>query len=455
MQNVQDSLQPSCTLTNARLCSVISVIGTSRKLFAVEIGDTATTGGPVLEAVDELRDPGAVCGAHHQGDPRQCRQLLEARAGRSSRSRRSSTSDVRPRCAGSPCARWRRPVRSRCRCSRRRRRRHRARRRSRSRTPRRPGCGSPPCRTGSAGTRRCSTRFACSWPEDSLAVRGDLLRCNSNRAPADERCLRSKRPPVANLRRRRVRGDTSRTGRPHDTPARSSRRRREPRIDPDRADCGEHVAGVHQRNAPALPRRDSERLETLLERASPHTQRSHPSRIVSADPHRDPVVPDGIVEPSSGAGFPGETSVIQRERFRDAPAAHDPGGDRWYPGDQPNAAPETPDLYVSETDARHRIRPRLDHLTGDLPDSTRPGRRDAPGPQPAGDGVAPSRRLERPDHRDVERFAADSAGRFEVDGGQRIEQVGGFTAVLPRPAPASTATRAIASRGRESPPGAA
>ena len=46
MQNVQDSLQPSCTLTNARLCSVISVIGTSRKLFAVEIGDTATTGGP-------------------------------------------------------------------------------------------------------------------------------------------------------------------------------------------------------------------------------------------------------------------------------------------------------------------------------------------------------------------------------------------------------------------------
>ena len=125
--------------------------------------------------------------------------------------------------------------------------------------------------------------------------------------------------------------------------------------------------------------------------------------------------------------------MVQRERFRDAPAAHDPGGDRRYPGDQPDAAPETPDLDVSETDARPRIRPRLDHFTGDLLDSTRSGRCDAPGSQPAGDGVAPSGRLERPDHHDIERFAADSAGRFEVDGGQRIEQVGGFTAALRGP----------------------
>ena len=125
--------------------------------------------------------------------------------------------------------------------------------------------------------------------------------------------------------------------------------------------------------------------------------------------------------------------MLQRERFRDAPAAHDPGGDRRYPGDQPDAAPETPDLDVSETDARHRIRPRLHHFTSNLLESTRAGRRDAPGPQPAGDGVAPSRRLERPDHHDIERFAADSTGRFEVDGGQRIEQVGGFPAACRDP----------------------
>ena len=45
MQNEHDSLQPSCTLTNARRRSRISVIGTSRNFRASAMGATATRAG--------------------------------------------------------------------------------------------------------------------------------------------------------------------------------------------------------------------------------------------------------------------------------------------------------------------------------------------------------------------------------------------------------------------------
>ena len=50
MQKVQPSSQPSCTLTKARLCSIISVIGTSRKVVASETGDTAIRTAAVPDA---------------------------------------------------------------------------------------------------------------------------------------------------------------------------------------------------------------------------------------------------------------------------------------------------------------------------------------------------------------------------------------------------------------------
>ncbi len=54
MQNVQDSLQPSCTFTWARLRSIISVMGTSRNFTASLTGDTAMRVTPGLQEETRL-----------------------------------------------------------------------------------------------------------------------------------------------------------------------------------------------------------------------------------------------------------------------------------------------------------------------------------------------------------------------------------------------------------------
>ena len=159
---------------------------------------------------------------------------------------------------------------------------------------------------------------------------------------------------------------------PYDAPARCSRPGPEPWIDPERADCRELTAGVHERDAPTLPGRNPERLKSFLQRAPACACPVQLRCVLATEPHHDSSVDNRLIKPILFASFPGEASVLEFEHLRNPPHRA-PRGRRAPPWHQANAAAEPAYVYVSNTHARHGVLSCPDDRTVDFLDSASPG----------------------------------------------------------------------------------